>query len=258
MYVVCFFVHYSTDFDSWLTFGKTLGHTPRYWHLIDAKGYVVGRLATQVTPLLLGKYKPYYHPAFDQCGDFVVVLNAEKLVFTGNKWDNHIYRWHTGWPGGLKEVPAKMMLQKNPQYILEHAVRGMLPNNKLRSRRLSRLKVVIGPENPYEGKVKFLPKEVTQKLIAAPTRTERTTEMTLKDGFLIELEDAPDMWRIYASYISPDPAMAKSQLQVYIEDYVRRFPDQKKEVMERLDHALKVLDRCIAAGEPQQNNKKQK
>eukprot|EP01113_Clastostelium_recurvatum_P044414 TRINITY_DN7498_c0_g1_i2.p1 TRINITY_DN7498_c0_g1~~TRINITY_DN7498_c0_g1_i2.p1 ORF type:complete len:308 (-),score=52.06 TRINITY_DN7498_c0_g1_i2:8-931(-) len=123
------------------------------WHLVDATGHSVGRLSSQIARLLMGKHKPIYDPSKD-CGDYVVVVNAEKVNFTGKKWDQKLYRWHTGYPGGLKEMKAKDMVKRHPTSIIEHAVKGMVPKNNLRNPRLDRLKVYTGPRHPHIGQVR--------------------------------------------------------------------------------------------------------
>jgi len=118
------------------------------WHTVDAAGHRVGRLSTQIAKLLMGKHKPSYNPAHDT-GDYVVVYNAEKVLFTGKKWLQKLYRWHTRYPGGLKEVPAKNMLYKHPDNIIHKAVKGMLPSNRLRTARMRRLRIYVGTEHPH-------------------------------------------------------------------------------------------------------------
>jgi large subunit ribosomal protein L13 len=116
------------------------------WFVIDAKGQVLGRLATRVARLLIGKDKPQFTPYLD-CGDHVIVINAESIKLTGNKIDQKIYRRHSGYPGGLKEIPVKTLLQKRPEEVLREAVLGMLPKNKLRARRAKKLRVYAGSES---------------------------------------------------------------------------------------------------------------
>jgi large subunit ribosomal protein L13 len=116
------------------------------WVVIDAKGQVLGRLATRVARLLIGKDKPQFTPYLD-CGDHVVVINAESIKLTGNKIDQKIYRHHSGYPGGLKEIPIKRLLQTRPEEVLREAVLGMLPKNKLRARRAKKLRVYVGSES---------------------------------------------------------------------------------------------------------------
>ena len=116
------------------------------WFVIDAEGQVLGRLATRVARLLMGKDKPSVTPYLD-CGDHVVVINAERIRLTGNKIDQKIYRHHSGYPGGLKEVPIRTLLQKHPEEVVREAVLGMLPKNKLRARRAKKLRVYKGSES---------------------------------------------------------------------------------------------------------------
>jgi len=129
--------------------GKNLEQS-RKWFIIDANGKTVGRLATEAARLLMGKNKPTYTPYID-VGDHVVVINAEKVVFTGNKWQDKVYRHHTGWPGGLKEVTARKQLQQHPERILESAIRGMLPKNKLGRKMGKKLKVYAGTDHPHQA-----------------------------------------------------------------------------------------------------------
>jgi large subunit ribosomal protein L13 len=113
------------------------------WFVIDANGQVLGRLATRVARLLMGKDKPQFTPFLD-CGDHVVVINAERVRTTGNKADQKVYRSHSGYPGGLKEVPFRRKMQQQPTEVIREAVLGMLPKNKLRARRARKLRVYAG------------------------------------------------------------------------------------------------------------------
>jgi large subunit ribosomal protein L13 len=115
------------------------------WFVVDAEGQVLGRLATRIARILIGKDKPAYTPHLES-GDHVIVVNAEKIKLTGNKIDQKIYRHHSGWPGGLKEIPIKVMLQRRPEEVVREAVLGMLPKNKLRARRAKMLRVYAGSE----------------------------------------------------------------------------------------------------------------
>ena len=125
----------------------------RCWHLVDAKDQTVGRLASQVAAILRGKHKPTFRPNKDM-GDVVVIVNAEKVNFSGNKWKDKIYRWHTGYPGGLKERPAGQMLERNPVQILRKAVLGMLKRNKLRHGYMEpRLKIYTGSDHPHKAQL---------------------------------------------------------------------------------------------------------
>jgi len=120
----------------------------RKWYVIDAEGQIVGRLASRVAKILMGKNKPTYTTFLDT-GDHVVIINAEKIAFKGNKLDDKMYRHHTGWPGGLKETKAKDMLAKHPERILEEAIKGMLPKSKLGKAMVKKLKVYAGNQHPH-------------------------------------------------------------------------------------------------------------
>ncbi|MEM1319320.1 MAG: 50S ribosomal protein L13 [Bacteroidota bacterium] len=120
----------------------------RQWHIVDAEGLVVGRLATQLAHILRGKHKPSYTPHVD-CGDHIIVINAEKVRFTGSKWEQKEYVTFSGYPGGQKRRTAKEMLAKKPIAIVESAVRGMLPKNKLGRAMIKKLFVYTGSEHPH-------------------------------------------------------------------------------------------------------------
>ena len=120
------------------------------WYLVDASDKIVGRMATQIAMRLRGKHKPIFTPHADT-GDFVVVVNAEKVAFTGKKWDRKIYYRHTGYMGGLKEITAGKLLEKNPEEILRLAVKRMLPKNSLGRRQLKKLKIYAGANHPHEA-----------------------------------------------------------------------------------------------------------
>lgn len=120
------------------------------WYVIDVADRVLGRVATRIAMVLMGKHKPDYTP-FLKTGDYVVVLNAEKVVLTGNKEEKKLYRHHTGYPGGLKETTAGKLRASHPERLVEFAVRRMLPKNKLGRQLGSRLKVYAGPTHPHEA-----------------------------------------------------------------------------------------------------------
>lgn len=122
----------------------------RKWYLVDAEGKVLGRLATRVATILRGKHKPDFAPHLDM-GDHVVVVNAEKVHLTGRKLTDKMYRWHTGYIGGLREVSAEKMLRTRPERVIEWAVQGMLPKGRLGRAMVRKLKVYRGPEHPHES-----------------------------------------------------------------------------------------------------------
>ena len=122
----------------------------RRWLLVDAEGQTLGRLATQIADALGGKRKPEYTPHVDT-GDFVIVVNAEKISVTGNKMTEKMYRRHTGYPGGLRERTLAEMLEQRPEEVIRKAVRGMLPRNRLARRQITKLKVYAGPDHPHEA-----------------------------------------------------------------------------------------------------------
>ena len=122
------------------------------WRVIDAEGKVLGRLATHIADALRGKDKAYYTPHTDS-GDYIVVINAEKIVLTGNKLEGKIYDRYSGWMGGYKVTSAKDMLAKKPEFLIEHAVKGMLPKNKLSDKIIKKLKVYAGSEHPHKAQV---------------------------------------------------------------------------------------------------------
>jgi large subunit ribosomal protein L13 len=115
------------------------------WYVVDAEGQVLGRLATRVARILIGKDKPAFTPHLE-CGDHVIVVNAEKIKLTGNKIEQKVYRRHSGYPGGLKEIPVRVVLQRRPEEVVREAVLGMLPKNKLRAQRAKKLRVYAGSE----------------------------------------------------------------------------------------------------------------
>ncbi|KAH9939313.1 60S ribosomal protein L23 [Epithele typhae] len=120
--------------------GNTALAYARVWHHVDASDRVLGKLAERIAIVLMGKHKPIYDPAVD-CGDYVVVTNARKIHVSGKKAEQLVYRKHTMYPGGLKEIPYARMMERKPDQIIREAVSGMLPKNKLRDRRLERLRI---------------------------------------------------------------------------------------------------------------------
>ncbi len=161
------------------TYSPKTGEIDRHWHVIDATDVVLGRLATHAATLLRGKHKPQFAPHIDT-GDFVIVINAEKIVLTGKKLDQKLDYRHSGFPGGLKATPYSRLLATNPRRVIEKAVAGMLPHNKLSDQQLTKLKVYAGPQHPHEAQLPT-PFEITQVAqpayavsakAASPTRCE--------------------------------------------------------------------------------------
>ncbi len=122
----------------------------RKWYEIDAEGKVLGRLASEVATILMGKNKPIYTPHVDT-GDFVIIINADKIKLTGNKINQLNHTYHTGYPGGLKEVPYKRLMEEKPERIIELAVKGMLPKNKIGRQMITKLKIYRGAEHKHQA-----------------------------------------------------------------------------------------------------------
>jgi large subunit ribosomal protein L13 len=132
------------------TWTAKLGEVDHRWYLVDAEGKTLGRLATQIADTLRGKGKPEYTPHVDT-GDFVVVVNAEKIAVTGKKLDDKLYHRHSGYPGGLKSRSLREELERRPTEVLRKAVKGMLPRNRLARAQMRKLKIYAGPEHPHEA-----------------------------------------------------------------------------------------------------------
>jgi len=132
------------------TYSAKPGEITREWYLVDAEGKTLGRLATQIADTLRGKRKPQYTPHVDT-GDFVIVVNAEKIQVTGNKLDQKRYYRHSGYPGGLRSRTLREQLDRRPTEVLRVAVKGMLPKNRLARQQLTKLKIYAGPEHPHEA-----------------------------------------------------------------------------------------------------------
>lgn len=122
----------------------------REWYVVDAEGQTLGRLASRIAPILKGKHKPIYTPHMD-CGDFVVVVNAEKVRVTGRKLDQKMYHRHSGYPGGLTSITLRDQLARHPERVLQAAVKGMLPKSKLGRRMMKKLKVYAGDSHPHQA-----------------------------------------------------------------------------------------------------------
>jgi len=134
----------------------------REWHIFDASGKVLGRLATQIARLLMGKHKPIFSRNLD-VGDYVVVINADKVRVTGKKAEQKLYYRHSGYPGGIKSISLERMMKTHPERVIEYAVKGMLPHNRLGARMRKKLKVYAGDTHPHLGQVKASSTEVTTK-----------------------------------------------------------------------------------------------
>ena len=158
------------------TYSLKKAEIDKIWHVLDAEGQTLGRLSTEVARLLMGKHKPTYAPHLDM-GDFVVVVNAEKIRVTGKKLDDKIYYRHTGYVGGLKETTLADMLRRKPQQVLEKSVKGMLPRNKLARHQLGHLKVYAGPDHPHQAQVRAGEKKNgKEEPVAAAAGAEADTE----------------------------------------------------------------------------------
>lgn len=132
------------------TFTAKEAEIERDWYVIDAEGQTLGRLASRIAPILKGKHKPIYTPHLD-CGDFVVVVNAKKVRVTGRKLDQKFYHRHSGYPGGLTSINLRDQLGRYPERVIQSAIRGMLPKNKLGRRMIKKLKVYAGDSHPHQA-----------------------------------------------------------------------------------------------------------
>lgn len=132
------------------TFSAKESDIERAWHVVDLEGATLGRAASEIAHLLRGKHKPTFTPHVD-CGDFVVIVNCEKVEMTWNKWDTEMHRRYSGYPGGLSEATAREVLEKKPELVIETAVRGMLPKNRLGRKMIKKLKIYVGSEHPHEA-----------------------------------------------------------------------------------------------------------
>ena len=135
------------------TYSTKARDVTRQWHVVDASGKTLGRLVTRIAVLLMGKHKPVFSRNLD-VGDFVVVINAEKVRVTGNKAKQKVYYRHSGYPGGLKSITLEKLMQTNPTRVIEHAVKGMLPHTRLGASMLKKLKVYVGDTHPHLAQTK--------------------------------------------------------------------------------------------------------
>jgi large subunit ribosomal protein L13 len=132
------------------TFTAKTAEIEREWYVVDAEGQTLGRLASRIAPIIRGKHKPIYTPHLD-CGDYVIVINADKVRVTGQKMERKFYYHHSGYPGGLKGISLRDQLATYPERVLQSAVKGMLPKNKLGRRMIKKLKVYAGDSHPHEA-----------------------------------------------------------------------------------------------------------
>jgi large subunit ribosomal protein L13 len=132
------------------TYNTKPGSVEREWFVVDAEGQTLGRLASRIAVILRGKHKPQFSPAVD-VGDYVVVVNAEKIHVTGRKMQQKMYYRHSGYPGGLREITLADQLQRHPTRVIQAAVKGMLPRNRLGRKMIKKLKVYAGPEHPHQA-----------------------------------------------------------------------------------------------------------
>ncbi|MDD5712345.1 MAG: 50S ribosomal protein L13 [Smithellaceae bacterium] len=139
------------------TYFAKKGEVARDWYVVDGDGQVLGRLASEIARRLRGKHKPVYTPYTDT-GDFIIVVNAEKVVLTGKKLTDKVYSHHSGYPGGIKQITAGKLLEKKPEEVLRTAVKGMLPKNTLGRAMLKKLKIYAGPDHDHEAQ---LPRSLT-------------------------------------------------------------------------------------------------
>ena len=144
------------------TYSTSASDIKREWHVIDASGKVLGRLATQVASLLMGKHKPIFSRNLD-VGDFVVIINADKIRVTGNKAKQKLYYRHSGYPGGFKSISLEKMMQTNPTRVVEYAVKGMLPHTRLGASMKKKLKVYAGDTHHHLAQVKASSKEILEE-----------------------------------------------------------------------------------------------
>lgn len=138
------------------TYSTKASDIKREWHVIDAADEILGRLATRIAVLIIGKHKPIFSRHLDT-GDYVVVINAEKVRVTGNKAKQKIYHRHSGYPGGLKSISLERMMQTHPTRAIEYAVKGMIPHTRLGAGMIKRLRVFVGDDHPYRGQIKAAP-----------------------------------------------------------------------------------------------------
>merc|ERR1711916_155926 len=184
---------------------KNPANMKRLWFVVDATGHRVGRLASVIATVLQGKHKPFYHPAIEECGDHVIVLNANKATFSGQKEKQKLYRHHTGYMGGLKEIPVRRWRERHPHRILEAAVNGMLPKNRTRRLRKSRLHILEGEEHPHLGQVAQNPFKVALQPVQRAAGGSPTVS-----GYFVELTDLEDRIEVTVEPYVPESTHRKN------------------------------------------------
>ena len=163
------------------------GELKRQWYVIDASNQVVGRLAAQIAPILMGKHRPTYTPHIDT-GDYVIVTNVEKVVFTGNKWQEKSYQRYSGYPGGQRDEVAWKLFQRRPERILELAIQRMLPKSKLGRKMIDKLKLHVGAEHPHQAQqpihagASFRPSHARRRPVHAAARAAPSQAEERQDG----------------------------------------------------------------------------
>ncbi len=171
------------------------------WLLVDAKNEVLGRMASKIAQVLMGKDRPRYVRHLIS-GDFVVVVNAELVRVTGKKYDEKIYRRHSGRPGGLVEIPFKVMISKHPERVIKHAVKGMLPKSKLGARMLRRLKVYAGSEHPHDAQIKGYTRMLER--IEQEKREKDTQRSTAEATDQTQISQEEEIGTLIAATASPE------------------------------------------------------
>jgi large subunit ribosomal protein L13 len=156
------------------------GQLAKQWYLIDASGQVVGRLAAQIAPILMGKHRPTYTPHVDT-GDYVIVTNVEKVVFTGKKWDQKQYQRYSGYPGGQRNEAAWTLFERRPERILELAIRRMMPKNRLGRHMLQKLKLYVGAEHPHQAQCPTALEPLSGRPLPAGALYQRLEDMLAAD-----------------------------------------------------------------------------
>lgn len=226
-------------------FASALARRPA-WHLVDAREHILGRLATQIARVINGKHKPCWEPSFD-CGDYVVVINCDQIKLSHPaKWQHKTYRWHTGWPGGLKEVTAQRMLDTHPTRLLEKAVHGMLPKNRLLQGRERKLRLFAGPAHPHQAQIEDPLNQAQLQALAFPWQTARPTDTdpladpAFHPGWMLHFESEGDFTVAHGMRLAPRP-----RSKVALKNW--RPSDQLKDFSDALDKHYQPSGRVISS-----------